>query len=53
MECCHATLKLYLHNGHGDLRGVFLKKKLFWDSQYQTIKAIHYDKDFNVNLDDT
>jgi hypothetical protein len=32
---------------------VFLKTKLFWDLQYQTIKAIYCDKDFNANLDDT
>ena len=27
---CHATLKLYLQRGHGDLRGVFLKMQHFW-----------------------
>lgn len=29
IEGCHATLKKYLQRGHGDLRGVFLKLKLF------------------------
>jgi hypothetical protein len=38
-EGCHATLKLYLQRGHGDLRGVFLKMKLFWTAQYQAIQT--------------
>lgn len=37
IEGCHATLKLYLQRGHADLRGVFLKMKLFWVAQQQNI----------------
>ena len=39
IEGCHATLKTYLQRGHGDLRGVFLKMKLFWKAQQQSIET--------------
>ena len=39
IEGCHATLKLYLQRGHGDLRGVFLKMKLFWEAQHKSIQT--------------
>ena len=39
IEGCHATLKLYLQRGHADLRGVFLKIKLFWTAQHAGIRT--------------
>ena len=39
IEGCHATLKAYLQRGHGDLRGVFNKLKLFWTAQHATIQS--------------
>ena len=39
IEGCHATLKTYLQRGHSDLRGVFLKMKLFWTAQQQSIET--------------
>jgi hypothetical protein len=39
IEGCHATLKAYLQRGHGDLRGVFNKLKLFWAAQHATIQS--------------
>ena len=38
IEGCHATLKSYLQRGHGDLRDVFGKLKLFWTAQHATIE---------------
>ncbi|KAG9244531.1 hypothetical protein BJ878DRAFT_505786 [Calycina marina] len=40
IEGCHATLMRYLQLGHGDLRGVFLKMKLFWEAQQQSIETM-------------
>jgi hypothetical protein len=39
IEGCHATLKTYLQRGHGDLRGVFERLKLFWVAQYTSIES--------------
>jgi hypothetical protein len=39
IEGCHATLKAFLQRGHGDLRGVFERMKLFWTAQQATIKS--------------
>jgi hypothetical protein len=39
IEGCHATLKGYLQRGHGDLRGVFNRLKLFWTAQQSTIQS--------------
>jgi hypothetical protein len=32
IEGCYATLKLYLKHRSSDLRGVFIKLKLFWEA---------------------
>jgi hypothetical protein len=40
IEGCHATLKTYLQRGHGDLRGVFLKLRLYWTAQHSNLEAI-------------
>jgi hypothetical protein len=37
IEGCHATLKGYLQRGHGDLRGVFNRLRLFWTAQHASI----------------
>jgi MULE transposase domain len=39
VEGCHATLKGYLQRGHGDLRGVYNRLKLFWEAQHESIKS--------------
>jgi hypothetical protein len=39
IEGCHATLKSYLQRGNGDLRGVFARLQLFWESQDQAVTA--------------
>jgi hypothetical protein len=39
IEGCHATLKAYLQRGHGDLRGVFERLKLFWTAQQSSIQS--------------
>jgi hypothetical protein len=39
IEGSHATLKGYLQRGHGDLRGVFNRLKLFWEAQHSTIES--------------
>ena len=39
IEGCHATLKGYLQRGHGDLRGVFNRLKLFWTAQHESIES--------------
>jgi hypothetical protein len=37
VEGCHAGLKRYLQHGHGDLKGVFTRLKLYWAMQHSTI----------------
>jgi hypothetical protein len=39
IEGCHATIKTFLQRGHGDLRGVFNRLKLFWAAQQETINS--------------
>jgi MULE transposase domain len=39
IEGCHATLKAYLQRGHGSLKGVYDKLKLFWTAQHATIQT--------------
>jgi hypothetical protein len=39
IEGCHATIKGYLQRGHGDLKGVFTKLRLFWDAQHIAIES--------------
>jgi hypothetical protein len=34
---CHATLKAYLKHNRSDLRGVFVKLRLFWKAQATAI----------------
>jgi hypothetical protein len=38
IERCHATIKGYLQRGHGNLKGVFTKLRLFWDAQHIAIE---------------
>jgi hypothetical protein len=39
IEGCHATLKAYLQRGHGSLKDVYNKLKLFWTAQHATIQT--------------
>jgi hypothetical protein len=39
IEGCHATMKAVLQRGHGDLKGVFDKLKLFWAEQHASIQS--------------
>jgi hypothetical protein len=39
IEGCHATIKGYLQRGHGDLRDVFNRLKVFWKAQHSNIKS--------------
>jgi hypothetical protein len=39
IEGCHATIKGYLQRGHGDLKDVFTKLRLFWDAQHISIES--------------
>ena len=39
IEGCYATLKSYLQRGNRDLRGVFTRLQLFWESQDQAVTA--------------
>jgi MULE transposase domain len=38
IEGCHAAIKAFLQRGHGDLKGVFDKLKLFWAEQHASIQ---------------
>jgi hypothetical protein len=39
IEGCHAAIKAFLQRGHGDLKGVFDKMKLFWTEQHASIQS--------------
>ena len=39
IEGCHATIKAFLQRGHGDLKGVFDRLKLFWTEQHASIQS--------------
>ena len=39
IEGCHSTMKTFFQRGHGDLKGVFDKLKLFWTEQHASIQS--------------